>query len=180
MLPASGRSHFHALSLHFLTHSLISVVACPLRHAFPSSLCSLSSSWHPDSRQWFMLVIMGKNMLLFNRCEICVAQRVWPHQRSLVLSLSDSPWASHCFTSLNPFSPQTRHTALCFLSNHPPFFFFFSSRRSYLFSASGQNNSQLTPISSPSLPRPFLLSSVHHSRPPQDENKILSLPSTRF
>lgn len=83
------------------------------------SVLSLSSSWHPDGRQWFMLVIMGKTCC----CSTGVKYVLHNCQLSLFrsLSLSDSP-LSRCLINLLSFPSQTSHI----ISFSSPLFFLFS------------------------------------------------------
>lgn len=127
------------------------------------SVYSLSSSWHPDGRQWFMLVIVGKTCccstgVKYACCTMCAR----PCQLWLALSFSDSPLASLC--SANLFFLLSNFPFFLVVPSPHTLFFLFSSRGSYLFSAPGQNNSsQLTPISSRTPPLlPFFLFFFFH------------------
>lgn len=65
--------------------TLIFFAAPALRHPFPSSLHSLSSSWR---RAVIHACNCGQNMLPFNRCDICALQNVCEPVSSLWLTSS--------------------------------------------------------------------------------------------
>lgn len=139
-------------SFTWARHHIAFVVAA-LRHPFPSSLWSRSSPRHPDGRQWFRVVIVGKTCccsrgVKYVCCTMCVILSGFAC--SVFLWLTSGPSLQRQLKSF-----LLSNSSFSFLSHyalHPPLFFLFSSQGSYLFSASGQNNSsQLTPISSPTL-----------------------------
>lgn len=97
--------HFARVRHIFLLLSLLSVI---LFHP-------LSSSWHTDGRQWFMLAIMGKAC-----CCLAGVNYVLHNVSTFYLSFSDSPRHRIAPTMLSLFPLKTNHTALklALLSQH--------------------------------------------------------------